>query len=1121
MGQMGLMDSQEYLLIYLDTDYNWLNVYYAMNNHFVRNTMIDLSSSWDLGNSSDKQVVEYSRSALAIIPTPVNRFACYLYDAVYLYARALHELLEESSERDRYDATRDGAAIIKRIIGRKYTSMQGFDMRINEHGDAKGNYTLLSWQEVAPVMDKRDPKYYPLDRALDISAVFVEDGNKRLPRLDQLFDFLSRFNKAIMWLSGPPKDQPDCGFHGELCNDETGYTSPIILSIFVMVLAGSVLVGGFAYRSRKFEKELAMIWKIEAREVQRIIQGHGSATSLMMMEGGNDVRDHTWYAETDGEKKSSGMRGLAYYKGTLVVLKELIYIRKPRELTRQAKIEMRVMRQLTHPNINSFMDFGHHEIREGRQWENEEAKWMSMMWTAPELLRESEMKHAIKDTVMKVASGSCLRPSLANIECQDYIMDTLRVCWSEYPDSRPDFKNGIKQRLKPMFAGIYKRNIMDHMMVMMEKYQNQLEDLVDERTAELKEEQKRSENLLQRMLPRSVAKQLLDGQDVVPESFPSVTIYFSDIVGFTRISGESTPMQVLSVYSLFVVAFLNKLYTKFDRIIQKYDVYKVETIGDAYMVVSGVPIFKETQFHAKEIALMALRLLRAVRNFKIPHRPHEQLMLRIGIHTGSCVAGVVGKTMPRYCLFGDTVNTASRMESNGELQLPFLLITWKIRSGILLTKFLMTLGKGQMTTYWLLEQQDYEFSDDEEGDVDNSLLAPEIFPRNSTFRTMRGSNFGGWGEGESLRYLLKNNYSIFNCMHNQYEVYVGLNRDSTLSLAQKEMSFMKRIIGSVRSSAQDTQTAFYSAVNGGVVSMGNSYKELPSVDEEDRQAPQTQSSTRYSRRQPFSSSARNCFQHLSRSSYISENEIALRKRSTSLPDGDVLNLDTILHGPANSTAPVSSYCSPLTRRNTGESSSSRTVHSSSPTPSQYPSYRDLTERPTAARKRGMTLTVWPSRKRSLSVGDNIQYSGSTFEDVSKASGVNNPSINCSKSRRQTSRKKRFKSKERKSILSLQISLLSDPFPLNRLRDASPFNRKSFWNSGERRSRGESLNRLWRRITNDMGSEYTDLSNSTDGGCELMNNGKVVNENINPNSSPTENKDGLTDPLIPIHSPLMV
>ena len=113
-----------------------------------------------------------------------------------------------------------------------------------------------------------------------------------------------------------------------------------------------------------------------------------------------------------------------------------------------------------------------------------------------------------------------------------------------------------------------------------------------------------------------------------------------------------------------MVDLLNDLYTTFDSIIGNYDVYKVETIGDAYMVVSGLPK-KNGIKHAGEIASMSLHLLSAIKRFKIRHRPNDTLKLRIGIHSGTCVAGVVGLKMPRYCLFGDTVNTASRMESNG------------------------------------------------------------------------------------------------------------------------------------------------------------------------------------------------------------------------------------------------------------------------------------------------------------------------------------------------------------------------------------------------------------------------------------------------------------------------
>ena len=114
--------------------------------------------------------------------------------------------------------------------------------------------------------------------------------------------------------------------------------------------------------------------------------------------------------------------------------------------------------------------------------------------------------------------------------------------------------------------------------------------------------------------------------------------------------------------------FLHELYTCFDAVLRLYDVYKVETIGDAYMVVSGLP--RPTDKHAGNIASMALDLLLESSKFNIgrfrKEKSDETLRIRIGMHSGPVAAGVVGYAMPRYCLFGDTVNMASRMESNGE-----------------------------------------------------------------------------------------------------------------------------------------------------------------------------------------------------------------------------------------------------------------------------------------------------------------------------------------------------------------------------------------------------------------------------------------------------------------------
>ncbi|ELU09192.1 hypothetical protein CAPTEDRAFT_202806 [Capitella teleta] len=233
--------------------------------------------------------------------------------------------------------------------------------------------------------------------------------------------------------------------------------------------------------------------------------------------------------------------------------------------------------------------------------------------------------------------------------------------WTAPEILRENFPN--PRGMDPVWCNIstswifFRINIADNVLKMMEKYAANLEDIVEERTQRMLEEKQKTDRLLFRMLPSSVAEQLKAGKFVQPENYEESTVYFSDIVGFANLAAESNPMQI--------VDFLNDLYSCFDDIIATHDVYKVETIGDAYMVVSGVPNINGNR-HAAEIANVSLDLLSAVTHFRIRHRPHQQLKLRIGLHSGPVVAGVVGLIMPRYCLFGDTVNMAARMESSGE-----------------------------------------------------------------------------------------------------------------------------------------------------------------------------------------------------------------------------------------------------------------------------------------------------------------------------------------------------------------------------------------------------------------------------------------------------------------------
>lgn len=223
---------------------------------------------------------------------------------------------------------------------------------------------------------------------------------------------------------------------------------------------------------------------------------------------------------------------------------------------------------------------------------------------------------------------------------------------------------------------------------------NHMLDRLKETLEALTAEQEKSEQLLLNILPAPIAQRLKQGEDCIADSFAEVTILFADIVNFTPLSANLPPAELVSM--------LNEIFSEFDRLSEQLGLEKIKTIGDAYMVAAGLPEVRDD--HAQRVAEMALNMLESIAEFNRRHQ--ADLSIRIGINSGSVVAGVIGIKKFIYDVWGDAVNTAARMESQGldghiqvtEASYAYLKDGYEFGDrGMIEVK-----GKGEMHTYILM-----------------------------------------------------------------------------------------------------------------------------------------------------------------------------------------------------------------------------------------------------------------------------------------------------------------------------------------------------------------------------------------------------------------------------------
>jgi adenylate cyclase len=294
----------------------------------------------------------------------------------------------------------------------------------------------------------------------------------------------------------------------------------------------------------------------------------------------------------------------------------------------------------------------------------------------------SEPLLAINRATKSIAQGQLsqdLKPELANSREISELVQSFATMAGQLQDSFDTLEHRVVERTTEL------AQTNNHLHLEIHERQQVQQNLVVE--------QEKVEQLLLNMLPGPIVDQLKNNQDSIPEYFEEATILFADIVDFTPLSEQLDPLEL--------VALLNRIFCRFDELAERFQLEKIKTIGDAYMVASGLPVRR--QDHAAAIAEMALAMQQVMADL------HSEdgcpCTIRIGINSGTVVAGVIGTKKFIYDLWGDSVNIASRMESHGEPgQIHITESTYlRIRDNYAceLRGMVPIKGKGMMTTYWL------------------------------------------------------------------------------------------------------------------------------------------------------------------------------------------------------------------------------------------------------------------------------------------------------------------------------------------------------------------------------------------------------------------------------------